>query len=467
MAKTCFVLLTGLLLLAHTAMAQGVTSPPATSADQVIYSRAVDAAIWGMPIASFDAMRQAYFRDAKAKYNDIIWWPKGAGWKNQSLTVNTTVRYLYVFCNTQQEGPVVVDLPPANASASFYATFEDAWQVPLLDIGLGGKGGKYLVLPPGYADPVPAGYIAVRPTTYNTLLPLRSIVASMSEHDVSAGDKLVKQLRVYPLSKADDPPTQRFVDMTDILYSGLVHYDSSLYTSLARMLNEEPVQSRDLEMMGMLLPLGIKKGTEFKPDAATVAQLNSASAAAHAWLVAQSITFVTAWWPKSQWYIPIGPIGTKSAFHWEVPNYFDVDSRGIAFSTFFAPPLKLGGDSFYLGTYNDSNGLPLNGDHTYRLHVPADVPVSEFWAVTVYSVETSSFFPNSTRLTVDSLDKGLSKNSDGAVDIEFGPTPPTGSQSNWLYTPSGQAWTPWFRFYGPEKALFDKSWTMPDIEMVK
>jgi hypothetical protein len=26
---------------------------------------------------------------------------------------------------------------------------------------------------------------------------------------------------------------------------------------------------------------------------------------------------------------------------------------------------------------------------------------------------------------------------------------------------------PWFRFYGPEKALMDKSWTMPDIEMVE
>ncbi len=38
-------------------------------------------------------------------------------------------------------------------------------------------------------------------------------------------------------------------------------------------LNEETVQPRDLQMMGMLLPLGIEKGKEFKPDAATVALL--------------------------------------------------------------------------------------------------------------------------------------------------------------------------------------------------
>jgi hypothetical protein len=63
------------------------------------------------------------------------------------------------------------------------------------------------------------------------------------------------------------------------------------------MLNEEPAQSQDLQMMGMLLPLGIEKGKDFKPDVATVARLNSAAAEAHAWLLAQIPTFVTNWWP--------------------------------------------------------------------------------------------------------------------------------------------------------------------------
>jgi hypothetical protein len=103
------------------------------------------------------------------------------------------------------------------------------------------------------------------------------------------------------------------------------------------------------------------------------------------------------------------------------------------------------------------------GENIYRLHVP----VSQFWAVIVYNLETSSFFPNSTRLTVDSLDKGLSKNADGSVDIYFGPKVPASQESNWIYTQTEKSWFPWFRFYGPEKALFDKSWTMPDIEMVK
>jgi len=46
--------------------------------------RAVDAVIWGLPLVGEDAVKQAAFRDGKATYNDIVWWPQGGGWKNQS-----------------------------------------------------------------------------------------------------------------------------------------------------------------------------------------------------------------------------------------------------------------------------------------------------------------------------------------------------------------------------------------------
>jgi hypothetical protein len=113
-------------------------------------------------------------------------------------------------------------------------------------------------------------------------------------------------------------------------------YESSYHTnSLAQMLNEEPVQPEDLQMMGMLLPLGIEKGKDFKPDAATIARLKSAAAEAHAWILAQLPTFTTDWWPGSQWKVPVAPIAVKTGYKWTVPNYFDVDTRGIAFASFF------------------------------------------------------------------------------------------------------------------------------------
>jgi hypothetical protein len=102
------------------------TEPPKFSTEELarrtLKSRAVDAVIWGMPIVSLDALRQAYFRDGKAKYGDIIWWPKGSTWKNQSLTPNMSLRYLYVFFNTKDDGPMVLDLPPGANGARGYAS---------------------------------------------------------------------------------------------------------------------------------------------------------------------------------------------------------------------------------------------------------------------------------------------------------------------------------------------------------
>jgi hypothetical protein len=217
-------------------------------------------------------------------------------------------------------------------------------------------------------------------------------------------------------------------------------------------------------MMGMLLPLGIEKDKDFKRDAATVAQLKSAAAEAHAWLVATLPTFSSIFWPNSHWKVPAAGIAPQTGFKWTVANYFDVDSRALGFASFFAPPATLGAGSFYLGANFDSSGQPLRGENTYRLHVPPNVPVSQFWALTIYNSETMALFTNMARPTLDSLDKGMRKNADGSVDLYMGPKAPAGQQGNWIYTPPGTGWFAWFRFYGPEKTLFDKTWKMPDIE---
>ena len=254
--------------------------------------------------------------------------------------------------------------------------------------------------------------------------------------------------------------------MSEVMYNGLIKFDETLFTSLSRKLNEETLQPRDLQMMGMLLPLGIEKGKEFKPNAETVAMLKKAAAEAQAWLIDKATTDVTPWWSESQWVVPTPPITIPTEFKWETPNYFGVDARGIALSQYFCPTAKLGTGSFYFGTFHDHDGKPLEGGRNYRLHVPANVPVSQFWSVTVYSLKTSGFLLNSSRLTLSSLDKELRKNADGSVDVYIGSKPPAGQESNWLYTPAGEKWFPWFRVYGPEMAISDKSWRLPDIERV-
>ncbi len=162
-------------------------SSPKALQQRMLERRAVDAVIWGMPIVSLDAMRQAYFRDGKAKFGDIVWWPKGNAWKNQSLTPNTSLRYLYIFLNTKEGGPAVLELPSAANGSTLLGTIADAWQVPLTDIGFDGKATKYLILPPDYAGDLPAGYVAVRSKTFNTCTRPSYLVAVMSMRRCDGG----------------------------------------------------------------------------------------------------------------------------------------------------------------------------------------------------------------------------------------------------------------------------------------
>ncbi len=173
------------------------------------------------------------------------------------------------------------------------------------------------------------------------------------------------------------------------------------------MLNEETVPPADLQMTGMLLPLGIEKGKEFKPDAAMVAQLKTAATQTNEWLMEKAATDITPWWPGSQWVLPSPPITMPTGFKWGNPNYFDVNSRAIGLSQYFYPTAKLGTGSFYFGTFHDSHGRPLLGEETYRLHVAAGVPVRECWSITVYSLATSSFFLHSTHLTLGGMQRRI------------------------------------------------------------
>ena len=196
---------------------------PADFNRETLEQRAVTAAIWGMPIVSMNAMRQAFFRDAKANYNDIVFWSKPSDWRNQTTTPNASTHYVYFNFNTK-EGPVVLEVPPA-VEAGLFGTLLDAWHVPLADVGPEGedqgKGGKYLLLPPDFRGDLPAGYIVLRPQTYNGYALFRVIPKSSSEADVSNVTALVKKLRLYPLVKGAGPPEQRFVDMSGKLFDAM------------------------------------------------------------------------------------------------------------------------------------------------------------------------------------------------------------------------------------------------------
>src|SRR6516165_2299255 len=142
------------------------TSPAGDLNSRLIESRAVEAMIWGMPAVNTDLMLQAMLKSTKAKVNEIVYWSRPVNWKNQTLTPNPDSIYFMSFWNVKS-GPLVIEIPPAEGG-SIAGNIVDIWQMPLEDAGPEGadkgKGGKYLILPPGYAGKVPAGYIRCNPT---------------------------------------------------------------------------------------------------------------------------------------------------------------------------------------------------------------------------------------------------------------------------------------------------------------
>jgi hypothetical protein len=59
---------------------------PEALAERTLRRRAVEAAVWGMPLVSVDTMRQAFFRDGGAAYGDILYWSQPSDWRFQFTT---------------------------------------------------------------------------------------------------------------------------------------------------------------------------------------------------------------------------------------------------------------------------------------------------------------------------------------------------------------------------------------------
>ncbi len=59
----------------------------------------------------------------------------------------------------------------------------------------------------------------------------------------------------------------------------------------------------------------------------------------------------------------------------------------------------------------------------------------------------------------------LKANAHDSVDLFIGPKAPKGLESNWIPT-QGKRPLPVMRLYGGDDAFWDKSFKMPDVELV-
>jgi len=461
-----------LILLAGAVLGSAAVAQEYSAEDlarRSVERRGVEAVIWGMPAVNLEILFQERHK-VKADWNQVLYWSRLPDWMNQTLTPNPDTTYFFPLYNTQ-DGPVVIEIPPAG-EGSITGTFDDAWQNALEDVGPAGvdkgKGGKYLILPPGYKGDVPTGYIPLQSATFTGFGGLRSNVKSGSDADVAKAIAYGMQVKVYLLSQAASPPPTKFVDGVGVEIGNIIPYDLRFFEALHGFVQREPWLERDKAMIDPLKSLGIEKGKPFTPDARTKELLMTAAQEAKAWLDARYENAFPPYFAGTHWAVPADHEvieGMASAF--AKPDSYPVDGRGLTYSFAYASIKHLGAGQFYLITAQDNEGRHLAGDRTYRLHVTPNAPVKLYWSVTVYDRATHAFIREAKWMSRSSLTPGIRKNKDGSVDVWFGPTAPAGKQANWIPTNAGGEFELLFRLYGPEKPLYDKTWTLPDLEEMK
>jgi hypothetical protein len=437
--------------------------------------RGVDAFLKGIPAASVQGFMEGPRAIGHRKSNQVILFDKLMDSKPLYLTGNTSTMYAFGMLDLKVDGPTVVEVP-----SGMLGVFNDAWFRYAGDIGpFGqdkGKGGKYLLLPPGYEGNTPKGYFIIKPRSYKVLAFMRSSIAEGLE----AAAKHARTTKIYPLEKKDDPPKTEFISASNKKFNTIHTNDYTFYEHVNKIIQYEPYELLDAETRGLFASIGIEKGKPFEPDARMKEILVDAVAIANG--AARSIV----WYPRIDGLMKgiesypgenkawaMGFLDKNVFFNGKDKNTMNSDAR-VMFHypfTIVTPAMAVsipGKGSDYAIAFVDSDKKPFDGNKTYKLRLPANPPANDFWAITIYDTQTRSQLQTDQALpTLGSQSKGLKKNSDGSYDIYFGPKPPKGYENNWLESIPGKSWFIVLRMYGPEKAWIEKTWKPGEVELVK
>jgi hypothetical protein len=424
--------------------------------------RAAEAAIWGLPAVAFDAALQAAAR-AGAGDNQIVYWSRPGEWKNQTLTPDSEALCTFAFFNTKDAGPMVLEIPPPE-DALILGSVMDCWQGSLEEVGPAGAArgqGRYLILPPSWSDVVPEGYVPLRPGTYRGYAALCSIASGSGEAAIAGAVAHGRRVLLYPLSSAGAPATVR-LDVTGTLFDATIPYDERFFTSLNRVVQTEPWRERDRVMIDLLRSIGIEKGRAFAPDRRTAETLALGAGEADAWLAQRFESALRPFFPEEDGVAESRWLSLSDELDREYS--YPVDARATVCHRAFGDDGR-NGERLSLFATRDGRGAFLDGGKTYRLVVPVDVPVRRHWSATAYDLATHALIREVSWGSRSSLTPGLATTADGSIEVYFGPKPPGGKEASWIPTKPGARFEVVFRLHGPEKALFDRRWRLPDLEL--
>ncbi len=423
---------------------------------ELVYQRAVHAYMTMLPALNVIGMRDGSESVFGRGYHILPIWKDRMDSRTWVPTPNADVIYAMSYLDLKQTGPLVV-----NAPANVIGMFTDFFQRTLTDVGAIGpdraRGGLYLLLPPNYDGHIPNGYYTVTSTTYNVFLFFRALMGrGDGEPDPAAGVAVAERTRVFPLwTPEKDVPAMRFPNASGQRLNMMYPTDFTFWTKLKEFVDYEPVCAIEPESRGVLASIGIIKGEPFEPSDWQRTALDRAIADAPRMILASAQLGRederNLYYDDRRWQVAWAG-GTAE---WMQDSYLDITTRARFFQYAYssAPAMNIhstGAGSKYPFTYHDAAGEFLHGSHTYKLRLPADVPAGLFWATTAYNVtmpETEQLLP-STNGYYD-----IPHNTDGSIDIWFGPRKPDGvADAAYVQTIPDRHFIVALRLYGTEVA---------------
>lgn len=451
---------------------------PTPETSQKVYdyldtARAMEVFLNMIPMASIEALRIGHQELGVTQSNQVLLFDQLMDSNPLFLTGNTDTVYASAFLDLERDGPTVIEVPPGMGPT----TINDAYFRFVTDLGIvgpdKGKGGKYLILPPNHQGMVPKGYHVAQSTSYVNWFIARGFLKDGSPD--AATQSFKKKLKIYPLSKIDNQPKMEFPSGSGLEFNTVHANDAHFFDEIQPVLEKEPVSFLDPELRGLMASIGIQKGKPFTPDAKQKKLLSDGVAIGNA--AARSLMFQ----PRSDdAFIYSGKLW-RTAFIGGDYRWLKDDGEGgrnIDARTYFfymatvntpAMALKLiGKGSQYAMLDKSKEGAYLDGGKNYKLNIPADVPAKNFWSIVAYDTQTRSELQTSQAYPSknNKRDK-LVKNSDGSIDLYFGPKAPKEKETNWIETVPNKGWFTLLRLYGPLEGWYDKSWQPGEIELVK
>jgi hypothetical protein len=460
-----------------------------TLRDELLFQRATQTYLWALPLINTLGMKVGSEKVFGVGYNVLPVWKQRLDAKTLVTTPNSDVIYAMGYVDLGKDGPLVFEAPP-----NLQGILLDVWQRPIPvdggrffgDVGLpgpdAGKGGKFLLLPPGFTNSVPEDCFVYRSPTNTVFVFLRAFY--QDPKNLAPAVALIEQSRIYPLHGKEAARPMQFPDASGVPVDMLPIRDGTAFDALKKLVESEGSHLANADSLGMLASIGIAKGRPFEPDAKTRNILDHAAKTAYKMSRVVGFEDVVAGrslriYPDRRWINPMadatpehlgGPFDL--GWHRVAGGYLDLDARIWFFTNYYSvSPGMLsqtpGRGAKYMIAFVDGGGANLSGGSSYRLHLPRDIPAANFWSVTLYEAENGSGLANGRPFPSLGSRDMPARNADGSTDLHLGPAAPAGKEGNWLATVPGKGYFAVLRLYGPTEAAIDGSWKPGDIEKVQ